>query len=164
MTRMRTVDKGHCVVEVIGDDRLSAPLMAAEPAMIEREIAERLKAAKLRLRFDKVALRLIGGLRSALAEIVPDDQTVIVTLTAPIRLPSRTAAAIEGLVRDGLPDKDVRRMIHNNQVRLRRVAGVAPEMPRVIGFVHNPESDAGLILTLAKARLLGQDQARRSKN
>jgi hypothetical protein len=134
-----------------------------EPAVIEREIAERIKAAKLRLRFDKVALRLIDSLRSALAQIVPNDQTIVFTLTAPIRLPSRTAAAIEGLVRDGLPDKEVRRTIHNNQVRLRRVAGVAPEMPRVIGFVHNPESDAGLILAEAKAWLLGQDQTQRPK-
>lgn len=131
--------------------------------MIEREIAERIRAAKLRLRFDRVAVRVIGGLKGALAEIVPEDQTVIFTLTAPIRLPSRTAAAIEGLVRDGLPDGEVRHTIHDNQVRLHRVAGVPTEMPRVIGFVHNPESDASLILTLARARLLGQDQ-RSSKN
>lgn len=125
--------------------------------MIEREIAEKIRVAKLRLRFDKVAVRVIGGLKGALAEFVPEDQTVIFTLTAPIRLPSRTAAAIEGLVRAGLPDGEVRHTIHNNQVSLHRVAGVPTEMPRVIGFVHNPGSDASLILALARARLLGQD-------
>jgi hypothetical protein len=65
-------------------------------------------------------------------------------------------------VRGGLPDREVRNTIlrntiHGNQVRLRRIAGVAADMPRALGFVHNPESDAGLILTLAETRLLGQD-------
>jgi hypothetical protein len=95
---------------------------------------------------------------ATLAEIVPEDQTVIFTLTAPIKLPVKTAAAIEGLVRDGLPDSDVRNTTHGNHVRLRRVAGVPAEMPRVVGFVHNPEPDASLILALAEARLLGRDQ------
>jgi hypothetical protein len=129
-----------------------------ETASIEQEITERLVAARLRLRFDKVVLRLINSLKTTLAEIVPEDQTVIFTLTAPIKLPAKTAAAIEGLVRDGLPDSKVRNTIHGNHVRLRRVAGVPAEMPRVIGFVHNPESDASLILALAEARLLGRAQ------
>jgi hypothetical protein len=125
--------------------------------VIEGEIIERIEVAGLRLRFDKVALRLVEGLKSALAEVVSEDQAVVICVTAPIRLPAKTAAAIGGLVRHGLPDCEVRHTIHGNQVRLRRVAGVAPETPRVIGFVHNPESDAGLILALAEARLLGRD-------
>ncbi|SRR5579883_3290399 len=126
--------------------------------MIEREIAERIAAAKLRLRFDKVVLRLIGSLKAGLSEVVPEGQAVIFTLTAPVKLPAKTAAAIEGLVRAGLPDSEVRTTIHGNQVRLHRVVGIAAEMPRVVGFVHNPESDAGLILALAEGRLLGRDQ------
>jgi hypothetical protein len=53
---------------------------------------------------------------ATLAEIVPEDQTVIFTLTAPIKLPVKTAAAIEGLVRDGLPDSGVRNTTHGNHV------------------------------------------------
>jgi hypothetical protein len=65
-------------------------------------------------------------------------------------------------VSGGLPDREVRNTIlrntiHGNQVRLRRIAGVAADMPRVLGFVHHPESDASVILALAEARLLGQD-------
>ena len=131
-------------------------MSVTETATIEREITERIIATGLRLRFDKVVLRLIDGLKAALAEIVPEGQTVIFTLTAPIKFPAKTAAAIEGLVRDGLPDGEVRKAIHGNHVRLRRVAGVPAETPRVVGFVHNPESDAGLILALAEARLLGR--------
>jgi hypothetical protein len=40
--------------------------------MVEREIIARLRAAKLRLRFDKVALRLVGRLKAALASVVPE--------------------------------------------------------------------------------------------
>jgi hypothetical protein len=135
---------------------MSAELSVPETATIEREITERIAAAKLRLRFDKVVRRLIDGLKATLAEIVSEDQTIVFTLTAPIKFPAKTAAAIEGLVRDGLPDSEVRNTIHGNHVRLRRVAGVPAEMPRVVGCVHNPESDASLIMALAEARLLGR--------
>lgn len=57
-------------------------------------------------------------------------------------------------MRDGLPDSEVRNTNHGNHVQLHRVAGVPAGMPRVVGFVHNPESDASLILALAEARLL----------
>ena len=48
-------------------------------------------AAKPRLRFDKVATRLIERLQATLGETVPDGMTVLLTITAPIRLPSKTA-------------------------------------------------------------------------
>lgn len=129
-----------------------------KPAAIEQEITERITAASLRLRFDKVVLRLIDKVKAAVTDIVPEDQTVIFTLTAPIKRPAKTADAIEALVRDDLPDCEVRNTIHGNGVRLRRVTGVPAEMPRVIGFVHNRDSDAGLILAIAEARLYGRDQ------
>jgi hypothetical protein len=126
-----------------------------ETTTIEREIIGRIAAAKIRLRFDQAVLRLVNGLKAALAEIVPQDQTVIFTVTAPIRHPAKTTAAIESLVRAGLPDGEICNMIHGNQVRLRRIASVAAEMPRVIGFVHNPEADANLVLALAETQLRG---------
>jgi hypothetical protein len=66
-----------------------SPAIAADT--VEREIIARLGAAKLRLRFDKVALRLVGGLKAALASVVPEGETVAFTITAPIRLPAKTA-------------------------------------------------------------------------
>jgi hypothetical protein len=141
-----------------GNNRLSTELSVTETGTIEREITERIAAAKIRLRFDKVALRLVNDLKAALAKVVPDHQAVIFTVTAPIRLPAKTADAVEGLVRGGLPDGDVRNTIHGNHVRLRHIAGVPARMPRVVVFVHNPEADANLILALTEARLLGRDQ------
>ncbi len=135
---------------------MNAEMSVTETATIERELTAGIAAAKLHLRFDKVALRLVDGLKTALADIVPQDQTIIFTITAPIKARAKTEAAIAGLVGDGLPDSEVRNTIHGNHVRLRRVAGVPAMMPRVVGFVHNPATDADLILALAEARLLGR--------
>lgn len=121
--------------------------------MIEEEIAEAAAAAKLRLRFDKVVVRLVGRLKTALADRVPDGEALIFTCTAPIRLPGKTAAALEELAR-GLGNGELRETVHSNQVRVRRVIGVPPNRPKVLGFVHNPESDAGLLVSLIEARLL----------
>jgi hypothetical protein len=46
-----------------------------DPNVVEREIIAQFGAAKLRLRFDKVALRLVGGLKAALARAVPEGET-----------------------------------------------------------------------------------------
>ncbi len=130
--------------------------MSAKVSAAEREITATIEAAGIRLRFDKVALRVLDKVKTALSEIVAENQTVIFMLTAPIRLPSRTAAAMEALARDGFAGNDIHRTIHGNQIRMRRVTGVAAAMPRAIGFVHNPDADADAILALAEARLRGK--------
>jgi len=66
---------------------------------IEREIVARLRAAKLRPRFDKVALPLVSELKAALASVVPEGQSVVFTISAPIRLPAKTAAALANMAR-----------------------------------------------------------------
>lgn len=132
---------------------MNAPSPMSQPMPVEREIAERIKAAGIRLRFDKVVLRLVAGVREATAGLVRENDTVIFTLTAPIRQPAKTAAAIAELVRCNLPDGELRRDIFENQIVLCRVTDVGDDMPRVIGFVHNCGSDAGLILALARSHL-----------
>jgi hypothetical protein len=127
---------------------------ATDADTIEREIIARLRAAKLRLRFDRVALRLVGGLKVALAGVVPEGQTVLFAITAPIRLPGKTAVALEHMVRSGPPDTERREIVHGNEVRIRRLTSVPAHMPKVLGFVHSAESDAGAILAAAEVRLL----------
>jgi hypothetical protein len=122
--------------------------------VVEREILAQLTAAKLRLRFDKVALRLVGRLKAALASVVPEGQTLVFTISAPIRLPGKTAAALEDMVRSTPPGAERREIVHDNEVRTRQLKGVSKHMPKVLGFGHNIESDAGAILALAGARLL----------
>ena len=105
------------------------------------------------LRFDKVAIRVIERLQSALDETVPDGMTVLVTITAPIRLPARTAAALEDRIRALLKRKSLRRdvtdTIHGNRVRIRLLKDQPVRAPKLLGFVHNPDLDPCLLLEQA---------------
>jgi hypothetical protein len=123
-------------------------------ARIEREIAARIRAAKIRLRSDKVVRRVSSSLQAALAGVVSKGQCVVLTVTAPIRCPADTAGVLENLFRDGTPRGEIRRTIHGNQVRVRTIAGVATYVPKVTVLVHNPDSDSDHILAIAEARLL----------
>jgi hypothetical protein len=131
--------------------------IAVEVTAIKRGIAGQAGPTKPRLRFDKVVLRLVGGLQAALSEYVPDGAALVLTVTAPIRLPGKTAAALEAMVREGLarrPAKvEIKHKVHGNQIRARLVKGVAAPASRVIGFVHNPDCDPEILLRLAQALL-----------
>lgn len=140
-----------------GGLRLSFPGGREAAALVVVEAARDSAAEKPRLRFDRVVLRLLDGLGEALGAIVPDGTTVVVTVTAPIRLPGRTEAAIVERVRDGAAD--VSDMMHGNAVRLRRVAGLAAGMPKLVGFVHNPGTDPATLLDMTES-LLRQIPAR----
>ena len=67
--------------------------IAVEVTAIKQSIAERGDFTQPRLRFDRVALRVVGSLQAALSEFVPDGEAVVLTITAPIRLPSRLLRA-----------------------------------------------------------------------
>lgn len=126
--------------------------LASNAETTEREIGARIASAGIRLRFDKVALRLIDGLKASAGQILAEDQSILFTVSAPIKNPAKTSAAIQGLLRD-LPDGEFCRMIKGNEVRVRKVNAVLAGMPRVMGFVHNPEINSDLILDLAESNL-----------
>jgi hypothetical protein len=132
--------------------------VAKSPAMdadtIEREIVARLEAAKLRLRFDKVALRVVHGLKAALATVIPEGQAVVFAISAPIRLPAKTETALHNMVRSGPRDPQRHEIVHGNKVQIRWLSDVPKHMPKVLAFVHSVEVDAGVILALVEARLL----------
>ena len=114
-------------------------------------------AAKPRLRFDRVATRLIEGLQAILGEAVPDGMTVLLTITAPIRLPSKTAAALEGKIQTLLgresPGRDEKTTIHGNHIQIRFLMGASERAPKMIGFVHNSDSEPLLILNMTSELL-----------
>jgi hypothetical protein len=128
--------------------------VAVEVAAIKPGLVE---PTKPRLRFDRVALGLVGRLQAALSAFVPDGEAIVVTVTAPIRLPAKTAAELEGKIRDGLARRpaqlEISDTICGNQVRVRLVTGVSRRMPKVIGFVHNPDSDPDVLLGLTQSLL-----------
>lgn len=106
-----------------------------------------------RLRFDRVVLRLMADLRMALRDL-PNGEAVIVTVTAPIRQSGKTAAAIVDKVRAGLGHRDVHLPLFGNHVRLRRVTGAPTSMPKVIGFVHNADTDPAILVEVAQTIML----------
>jgi hypothetical protein len=113
--------------------------------------------AKPRLRFDRVALRFVEGLQAALHEAVPDGRTLVVSVTAPIRLPAKTAAALEERIRNGFARRpaqvELSETVHGNQVRARLVKGERRGTSKVIGFVHNPEPEPGALMDMAQSLL-----------
>ena len=124
--------------------------IGVEVTVIEERIAGGGDLARPRLRFDKVALRLLRVLQSALSEAVPDGQAVVLTVTAPIRLASKTAAAVECRIREALARRqgqvEIKDTIHGNRIRIRLVRGVSRRASKVIGFVHNPDTDPDVLL------------------
>jgi hypothetical protein len=114
-------------------------------------------AAKPGLRFDKVATRLIARLQATLGETVPDGMTVLLTITAPIRLPSKTAAALEVKIQILLgresAGRNAKDTIHGNRVQIRLWRDESGRAPKMIGFVHNSDSDPLLLLNMTRELL-----------
>jgi hypothetical protein len=110
--------------------------------------------AKPRLRFDKVATRLMERLQVTVGEIAPEGVTVLVTVTAPIRLPAKTAAALENkiqtLVGRGSSGRDEKDTIHGNRVQIRLLRDTSGRAPKLIGFVHNSDSDPVPLLDMTQ--------------
>jgi hypothetical protein len=107
-------------------------------------------------------------LQTTLGETVPDGVTVLLTITAPIRLPSKTAASLEdkvqALLGRGSRVRDETGTIHGNRVQIRLLRGESERAPKMIGFVHNSDSDPLLLLNMTHEllELIGGEDARRS--
>src|ERR1700730_1734242 len=63
--------------------RVAGKRVAVDITTLTRRGSGQGNAAKPRLRFDKVATRLIERLQATLGETVPDGTTVLLTITAP---------------------------------------------------------------------------------
>jgi len=108
-------------------------------------------SAKPGLRFDKVVNWLISYLHSEFNRLVPDGSTVLVSVTAPIRLAAKTASAVRdrthALLRSSR--RNAEEMIHGNDVHIRVLRGVPKRLPKLLAFVHNPTSDPILFFDIA---------------
>jgi|KBSSwiStaDraftv2_1062776.scaffolds.fasta_scaffold298078_1 hypothetical protein len=106
------------------------------------------------LRFDKVATRVIEHLQAAVGEIVPDRTTVLIAITAPIRLPAKTTMTLEAkigtLFDRRSPRRDYLAMINGNRVRIRLLKDQPVRAPKLLGFVHNPDLDPRLLFERMK--------------
>lgn len=142
--------------ERTGDARLNVAgkRVAVTVVSLRKRLGQSGRATKVRLRFDKGALRFVADLRDAVGESVPDGKTLVVTITAPIWLRSKTGRALEEKIRAGLErgasKVELRETIHGNGVAVCLANGEANG--KVIGFVHNPKrGHADLLLKVGCA-------------
>jgi hypothetical protein len=105
-----------------------------------------------RLRFDRTAQRVVRSLQAALADVAPARTALVVTVTAPIRLPARTVADLSARLRSPLA-RDFDKRVCGNRVRARIVRCRLKGGPRVIVFVHNPKLAPSGLFKLAEALL-----------
>lgn len=108
---------------------------------------------KLGLRFDRVVVRLLGEIRQSIEQYVPKDMTVIMTITAPIKHPAKTADEVTKEIRDhlksGAQGEDRALMIFDNNVQLRIANSFPKQTTKFVGLVHNPDVEATMLLDLA---------------
>lgn len=133
--------------------RLAGKRVALEVVTLKACGTGQSNTAKPRLRFDKVATGLIERLQAPLGEILPDGMTLLLTITAPIHAASKTAASltdnIQTLLERRSPGRDKKNTIYGNRVQIRLLKDKSKRAPKMIGFVHNPESDARVLLNMA---------------
>jgi hypothetical protein len=140
--------------------------IAVDITVIKQRMIKWNDQAKPRLRFDKVVLGLIGRLQTGLHQAVPDGKTLLVTVTAPIWQPGKTADTLEDRILTSLAHRstrvELRDTIHGNQVRVRLVTSFSGTS-KVIGFVHNPDSDPEVLLGVSDLLLkcIGADADKR---
>ena len=156
----------HCVVGEARARRVGWQTRLRHLANIEKEIADAilsangLSASKLGLRFDRVVVRVFGDLRSFAEAATPEGVTVLVTISAPIRLPAKTVNELKREIGAGLsadiPHGDQSATFHGNAVRMRLLEHSSNGTPKLIGFVHNPDSDPRRLLDLAERWLRAQ--------
>jgi hypothetical protein len=111
--------------------------------------------AKPRLRFDKVVIRLIRGLRGTLSESVPAGSAVVLAMAAPIRLAARTTAVLEDRIRLCLAEgaDEFVETIHGNEVHARVVSGASRSAQKVTAFVHSPGTDPRQLIEMSQSIL-----------
>lgn len=124
---------------------LNGRRIAAQVVPISKKIVTRDGLGHPRLRFDRVALRLVRDLHIALRESVPRHATLVITVTAPIRKSSRTVVSLVDEIGRMLARKrarvDMRESIEGNRIEARLVNDLSGRASRAIAFVHNPDSD-----------------------
>lgn len=124
----------------------------AVPVSVQRLKARAATSERPGLRFDRVVQWLIRHLRSTLEPAIPAGTALLVTVTAPIRLPSRTAGVIEehalALLRS--TRRTSHQTVHGNEIQIRVLRDLPKQCPKLIAFVHNPGTDPQLLFEITR--------------
>jgi len=136
---------------------MSRRRIAVDIAVIGPKRGIRRDITRPRLRFDRVALGFIRRVREALAASVPEGRTIVVSVTAPIRMASKTAAVVGQTIRQRLERRSARlqieETINGNQIRARLAQDVSGRAAKVVGYVHNPDSDPQILFDITESLL-----------
>jgi hypothetical protein len=126
--------------------------VAVEIANLNPRAAGQGHTREPRLRFDKVATRLVERLQATVGPTLSEGTTMLLTITAPIRLAAKTAAALEEKIHARVGRRSLGRdesaTVHGNRVRIRFVRTEPGRAPTLIAFVHNADSDPLLLLNM----------------
>lgn len=118
-------------------------------------------ASAPRLRFDRVALRLVEGVSHALQDDVPEGACLVFAVTAPIREPAKTMAALIEMLRPKLADRGdpakLAQLMHGNQVRAQVMVNRSRPDAKIVGFVHNPEPSPDSLFDTVQRMLIDPD-------
>ena len=132
--------------------------------LIDKHIAEKIATdnastiAKLGLRFDKTVVRLLSNLRNAVNKHIPQGTSVLLTISAPIKLPSKTESELCQQIIDSL-NSEVRHksqefVIFQNKISIKVIDIPINQVETFVGFVHNPDRDPKHLLDLATTWLV----------
>ncbi|MBS0365806.1 MAG: hypothetical protein JSR67_08300 [Proteobacteria bacterium] len=148
-----TVSAPHPVIDAARQAALRAFTQGRlPPGMWSRDLP--------RLRFDRVAQRVVQTLQSALLPALSETELLIVSITAPILLPARTVAELSQRLRDPV-GRDFDETVCGNRVRAHRTRHRRMEGPLVIVFVHNPKPAPGGLFSLVEDSLSATRQGKR---
>ena len=135
---------------------------------IEKEIAEDIlrdsgaSVTTFGLRFDRVAVRVLGALRVSVETAPGATDAILVTLTAPIRSPARTVEQLKretGALSSTSGRADRSFGIQGNLARIRRIEPGLEGPAKFIGFVHDPDLDPDPLLDLAERWLRSRSRS-----
>ena len=121
--------------------------IALDVAIVAPQPPGRGPVTKARMREDKVALRVLRDIESALRAEVPDGKTIIFTLGAPIKVPAKLVAALTSTLQiyfaNGAEEVDEQETILGNRVRFRVLNDQSTWNEKVIGFVFSGDPAPG---------------------
>jgi len=146
--------------------RLAGKRIALTVVALSPQASHARRSARPSLRLDRVALEVVSRVRTAIQRQVPADRTIVVTISAPIRLAAKTAAALSSRVLNRVSgraraERSLHR-IHGNRIEIWILQGGIATTSKLVGFVHNPDVDPRIFIEVTRALLAAIGPHRRA--
>ena len=137
--------------------------VALDVAVIAERRPGQKHVAKARLREDVVARRVLRDMEAALRDHVPDGKAIILTLGAPIKVPSQLVNSLTSVLlkylKSGADEIEEKKTILGNRIRFRVLRDGSMWNTKVIAFVFSGDPEPG-ILANAMHSMLDEISAR----